>query len=130
MTTVVLDTHALVWWSSQPERVSAAAARSIEDASELAISDISWFEIAWLVQGARIEGVRRLDRWMAALSDEVRSVPISPQIATVAAALPAAFPRDPADRIIYATALENGWPLVTKDERIRAYRADQLTMIW
>ena len=44
----------------------------------------------------------------------VRSVPISPEIAAAAVTLPETFPGDPADRLIFATAAANGWPLVSK----------------
>ena len=48
MTTVVLDSHVIHWWSAEPERISADAARAIGEADELAVADISWFELAWL----------------------------------------------------------------------------------
>lgn len=130
MTTVVVDTHVLAWWSTEPERVSDVATRVIEDADELAVSDISWFELAWLAHKQRIEVWKPLDRWLADLSAEVRSIPVTPRIAVAAAALPAQFPSDPADRVIYATALEHGWPLVTKDERMRSHEGANKITIW
>jgi PIN domain nuclease of toxin-antitoxin system len=56
-------------------------------------------------------------------------VPITPEVAATAAALPDAFPRDPADRLIYATAVETGWRLVTRDERLRDYDRGRVT-VW
>jgi PIN domain nuclease of toxin-antitoxin system len=50
VTTVLLDAHAVHWWSSEPERLSAVAAKAIVDADELAVAAVSWFELAWLVQ--------------------------------------------------------------------------------
>ncbi len=53
-----------------------------------------------------------------------------PAVAAAAAALPASFPGDPADRIIYATAAERGWPLVTKDRRLRGHRHPRQVTVW
>ena len=45
---------------------------------------------------------------------------ITPAVAALATQFPAEFPADPADRLIAATAREEGLSLVTKDERIRS----------
>jgi PIN domain nuclease of toxin-antitoxin system len=47
-----------------------------------------------------------------------------------AAELPASFPRDPFDRVIYATAIEYGWRLVSKDERLRAADSEDALIVW
>jgi prevent-host-death family protein len=57
-------------------------------------------------------------------------VPISPAIAATAAALQGGFPEDPFDRIIYATAIEHGWQLVTRDQRMLDYPADRQIAVW
>ena len=128
--TVVLDTHVLHWMSSDPQRVSETAKRAIRDADELAVSDITWFELAWLAQRGRISVSRPLERWLTDLSQHVRSIPLTPRIAAAAASLAASFPADPADRVIYATALEHGWALVTGDERLRLLGANHVITIW
>lgn len=129
MTTVLLDTHALFWLATDPSRLSPAADRSIRSAGELAVSDISWFELALLATHGRIVVSVPLQGWLETLAREVRSVPIAPPIAATAASLPATFPRDPADRLIYATAVERGWPLVTRDDRLHGQR-DPDPAIW
>jgi PIN domain nuclease of toxin-antitoxin system len=68
--------------------------------------------------------------WLEGLAQSLRSVPASPAIAATAAALPDAFPGDPADRLIYATAIEKGWQLVTKDDRLRRYRHPTKITVW
>jgi PIN domain nuclease of toxin-antitoxin system len=50
--------------------------------------------------------------------------------AHVLRALPASFAGDPADRLIYATAVEHGWPLVTKDRRLRNHRHPRPVTVW
>jgi PIN domain nuclease of toxin-antitoxin system len=54
--------------------------------------------------------------------------PMTPEIVALAVRLPAGFPRDPADRLIAATAIVAGVPLVTADERIR--QAKVVQTIW
>lgn len=130
VSTLLLDTHVLHWWSAEPERVSSRAAAAISSASDLAIADISWFELAWLARHERIVLAVPLTSWLHQLAGQVRTIPITPAIAAAAVGLPSAFPADPADRLIYSTATENGWRLVTKDTRLRGYRHTQPVTLW
>lgn len=127
---MLLDSHVLHWWSAEPDRLSPQATRSIERASELAVASISWFELAWLAKHERIILTMPLRSWLDGLSQQVRTVGTTPAIAAAAVSLPRSFPGDPADRMIYATALENGWPLVTKDERMRRLRHPARPTVW
>ena len=130
MTTVVLDSHVIHWWSAEPERISADAARAIGEADELAVADISWFELAWLARHERIVDAIPVAAWLQQLAAQTRTIPVSPAIAATAVGLPSSFPGDPADRLIYATAVENGWPLITKDRRLRDHRHPQPVALW
>lgn len=130
MTTVVLDTHVLHWWSAEPDRLSSVARRAIEDAQELAVASITWFELAWLATHERIDLSIPIRTWLDGLSSEVRTIGTTPSIALAAVSLSSTFPGDPADRLIYATAMEHGWPLITKDERLRAHRSPRRIAIW
>jgi PIN domain nuclease of toxin-antitoxin system len=130
VTTLLLDTHALLWLDAEPERLSARAAEAIDAADELAVASITWFELAWLVENGRISTTIPLRTWLTRLSSSVRSVPITPSIAMTAAGLRPAFPGDPADRIIYATAVEHGARIVTKDERMHRHPHPRPVAIW
>ena len=130
MTTVLLDTHVLVWWAASPERVSTEGTRAIHGADDVAVADITWFELARLVRQEKIVITTPLASWLNALSANVRTISISPAIAATAVGLPSTFPGDPADRLIYATAIENGCRLVTKDERLRAHRHAKQITVW
>jgi PIN domain nuclease of toxin-antitoxin system len=130
MTTVLLDTHVLHWWSAEPDRLSHAAALALEQADELAVAAISWFELAWLARHDRIIVTVPIRSWLEQLSQEVRTAPLTPAIADGASALPASFPGDPADRLIFATAVEHGWRLVTKDRRLRGHRHPRPVALW
>jgi PIN domain nuclease of toxin-antitoxin system len=130
VTTVLLDSHVVHWWSAEPDRVSVAATSAIEGADELAVADVSWFELAWLARHERIVVTVPIAAWLGGLAGKVRTIPITPAIATTAVGLPTAFPGDPADRLIYATAIENGWRLITKDQRLRRHRHPRPVTLW
>lgn len=130
MTTMLLDTHVLHWWSAEPQRLSQAAGRAVEQADELAIAAITWFELAWLAEHERIQLTVPVGSWLQRLAEDVRTVGITPAVAAAAVALPSSFPGDPADRLIYATAVEHGWNLVTKDSRMRKHRHPRPVTIW
>lgn len=130
MSTVVLDSHVVHWWAAEPHRISPSAARAINEADELAVADISWFELAWLASHDRIRVTIPIAAWLERLAAQVRTIPVTPAIAQTAVSLPASFPGDPADRLIYATAVEHGWPLVTKDGRLRAHEHPQPVTVW
>jgi PIN domain nuclease of toxin-antitoxin system len=127
---VVLDSHVVHWWSAEPDRISVAAADAIGQADELAVADISWFELAWLARHERIVVSIPITSWLQQLAAQVRTIPVTPAIATMAVNLPASFPGDPADRLVYATAIERGWPLITKDRRLRAHRHPHPVTVW
>lgn len=130
MSTVILDSHVVHWWSAEPDRISAAAGKAIGDAGELAVADISWFELAWLARHERIVLTIPVASWLGQLATQVRTMPVTPAIAGTAVSLPTSFPGDPADRLIYATAIENGWQLVTKDQRLREHRHPHPVTVW
>jgi PIN domain nuclease of toxin-antitoxin system len=130
MSTVILDSHVVHWWSAEPDRISHAAAQAIGGADELALADISWFELAWLADHERITLTIPIDAWLRQLATQVRTISITPAIAYAAVSLPSSFPGDPADRLIYATAIELGLPLITKDRRLRAHPNPRPIAIW
>jgi PIN domain nuclease of toxin-antitoxin system len=130
VSTVLLDTHAVHWWSAEPERIGSAASEAIEVAEELAVSAITWFELAWLAGHERISISIPIRTWLQSLAAELRTVGVTPGIADAAVSLPSSFPGDPADRLIYATAVEHGWRLVTKDRALHEHRHPRAVAVW
>ena len=118
------------WWSAEPERISPAAALALSEADELAVAAISWFELAWLARHERIVVTIPLRSWLEQLSAQVRTIGITAAVADTAVSLPSSFPGDSADRLIYSTAVEYGWRLVTKDRRLRSHRHPQPVAVW
>ncbi len=123
----LLDTHVLLWWLGTATRLSAAQWQVIENAGPgqpLWVSEITLWEIATLYSLKRIELRLPLRDWLekATAPPLVRRFGISPAVAAEVAALPDSFHRDPADRIIVATARVLGATLLTQDQRIRKAR--------
>jgi PIN domain nuclease of toxin-antitoxin system len=119
----LLDTHVLIWWlqgdgplSSEQQRVLSAA----DADSPLRVSDISLWEIASLHSLGRIQLAIPVREWLekAVAPPLVRRHGVSPAIAAEADALPDSFHRDPADRILVATARVLGATLLTRDRHI------------
>jgi PIN domain nuclease of toxin-antitoxin system len=124
---IALDTHALVWWMSAPERIPPRARRMLEKSvsgrSPVAVSSISIWEIAMLVEHKRLELTIPVGTWLAHLDHVpwLSFVPVDNRIAVRAVQLNQFPHRDPADRIIVATTLGLNATLVTADKRLRAY---------
>jgi len=121
--TALLDTHILIWWLDQSARLSRAQQGVLSAAdpdSPLLVSDITLWEIATLCSLGRIQLSLPLRDWLdkAVAPPLVRRQGISPAVAADMAALPESFHRDPADRIIVATARVLGATLLTQDRRI------------
>ncbi len=130
MSAALLDTHVVHWWSAEPKRVSARARKTLESADELVVAAISWYELAWLARHERIAVTVPIRSWLQGLAGQLRTVGVTPEIADAAVGLPATFPGDPADRLIYATAIEHGLDLVTKDRAIRDHDKPRSLTVW
>lgn len=130
MSVALLDTHVIHWWSAEPERLSRPARRVLKAADELLVAAISWYELAWLAERHRIVIDVPARSWLEGLGAQTRTVGITPAIAASAAALPSSFPRDPTDRLIYATAIEHGVKLVTKDQAIAEHDRPHSLVVW
>ena len=128
---IFLDTHVLIWMASDPERLSRKARQAIREAREktgVAIAAMTLWELAWLAENGRIQVTGSVESFVRETASRVVVEPITPEIAAFAVQLPSSFPKDPADRLIAATAMVEGAPLVTADERIRQSKA--VKTIW
>jgi PIN domain nuclease of toxin-antitoxin system len=130
MAAVLLDTHVVHWWSAEPKRVSTPARNALEGADEHVVAAITWYELAWLAKRERIAVGIPIRSWLQGLAAQLRTIGVTPAIADTAVALPSSFPGDPADRLIYATAIEHGIGLVTKDRAIRDHDRPRPLTIW
>jgi PIN domain nuclease of toxin-antitoxin system len=124
---IVLDTHVWLWWLSNPEKLSPAAAERIEketQTSGIRISSISVWEIAMLVAKGRLELAVDITEWFAVTESLsfVKFIPVNNSVAVQAVRLPGHFHDDPADRIIVATAMVSSASIISADNKIRGYR--------
>lgn len=127
---IVLDTHAWIWWVDESPRLSETARRAIADTEELGVSAISCWEVGMLVEKGRMGFALDVQDWvdLALQRPGVRLLPLEPRIAVAATRLPGEFHADPADRMIAATCLHFGAPLVSADRLIRDW--GQIRVIW
>ncbi len=123
---IIIDTHILIWDAFEPQKLSKAALSTLNIAEKnrtLAICDISLWEIALLLNRKRIETPLTHTECLATLL-QVRPyqiLPINPDIAVTAVNLPANINKDPADRMIVATAMFHKAQLITADENLQKH---------
>jgi len=130
---IVLDTHVLVWWLSGAPMLSPAASQAIAaavSADRLLASTISVLEIVTAVRRGRLQFSIPVAQWLAdaRLLPELHFEPISTEIAQLAGSFGEEMHGDPADRLIAATAVVLGVPLVTADEKFRT--SGVLPTVW
>jgi len=124
---ILLDTHAWIWFVSNPELLSEKAKKSIGKAlknKSLFVSSISVWEVALLVLKGRLNLKMDVADWIAKSENLsfIQFVPVDNSIALKSVNLTQPLHNDPADRIIIATAMTMGFFLVTKDEKILNYQ--------
>jgi len=129
---ILVDTHVVVWLAFDPSQLSRKATAAIDNARKnaegLAISDITLLELSTLASKGRIHLDISLESFLREVEARFVVLPITGRTCVLALGLPPAYPKDPADRIIGATALAQGLRLVTADREIRRSRA--LQAIW
>ena len=130
---IVLDTHALIWWADSGSKLSKKAlqiTRAKARRRELVVSAISIFEIVTLERRGRIAFKTSAAEWLADLRrlPELTIHPVTGEIAERAGGFGDAFPGDPADRIIAATALVLDAALITPDAKLLS--VPSLKTVW
>jgi PIN domain nuclease of toxin-antitoxin system len=124
--TLLLDTCAAIWIGNR-EAIAPDALQAIRAAAQTAgilVSAVTAWEIGLATTRPRpLVLLPTAQLWLADLLARpgFRTVPLKPEVALSASYLPGDFHRDPADRLLIATARERGVPLVTRDRRILDY---------
>ena len=117
----VLDTNVLLWLAKDDSRLGKKAVRLADRAladDSLAVSAITFWEVSTLCQKGRLDLFQPIEAWRKELLDlGLLEIPVTGDIGINAAAF-TDYLRDPADRIIVATAAREGALLLTSDERI------------
>jgi len=122
----VLDTHAALWYVFSRKKLSKDALqyirRAVESGRPAYISAISIVETIYPIERGRVplEALQRLEAGLKDPTSGLRVAPVNEAVAQAVHQVPRAIVPDMPDRIIAATALHLGLPLVTRDLRIQS----------
>ena len=129
---ILLDTHVVVWLAFHPEKLSRQAVSTVKNARDqrggLAISAITLYEIAWLAAKGRIDVRTSAESFLDEVEAQFVVQPITGRICVETTRLPDAYPKDPMDRLIGATAIVEGLTLITADTAIQ--RSNAVATMW
>lgn len=124
---LLLDTHIALWLDSGHDRLRPSTRALIDDCWQsggtIYLSSVTAWEIALLVDTGRIELDVPVDAWVQRFLDRpgIEAVPLAHRAASRSYQINHLEHRDPADRLLIATAIELGCPLVTYDARITQF---------
>jgi len=130
---IVADTHVIIWDALKPERLSPRAKKAFREANQqngIIFCDISLWEIAMLMKKGRLSVAVGYREFIRLVTNSNRYVfkDITPEIAELSTHLLSDTNKDPADRIISATAIIENAKLVTSDKALR--RSKKIPTIW
>jgi PIN domain nuclease of toxin-antitoxin system len=128
---ILLDTHVVLWVAQVPDLLSVGAEEAIRVERQrdgIGISDKTLWELAMMISRGRVGVKTSLLSFLRAVEQNFTIFPVTAEIADRAVSLSSKYPKDPADRIIGATALVNGFKLITKDARIGA--SGEVPVVW
>ena len=131
---LVIDTHVLIWFVNGSKELSSKAKKAIKSVmskeGEIIISSISALGISMLILKGRLVLSMDIESWLDQVKqiEGFRFMAVNNEIGHKSTILPGEFHKDPADRMIVATARKLAVPLVTADEKIRKY--EHVKTIW
>jgi len=130
---IVIDTHVMIWRALSPKDITAKARKVIQQAHDdqsILVSEISFWEIAMLIKERRLKIEADALTFIKLLcrANTYHFSGITPEIAHVSVNLPDDINKDPADRLICATAIVSHATLITADKNLRASKA--IKTIW
>ena len=128
---ILVDTQAVIWLTQADARLSPAAQEALlwgRSEGNLAIADVTLREIAMLVSKRRILVSASLEVYLAFVESLYKVIPLTAKVAERSVRFGPAYPKDPVDQIIGATAIVFGAKLVTSDELIRS--SGEVDCVW
>lgn len=132
----LLDTHAWLWAVLGHPRLARSTRRvlaAVATGERIGLAAISLKEAAWLLAKGRVTLTKEAHPWAgwlreAAAAPGLEVLPLTVEVAIESERFPDSFPRDPADRLIAATARLHDLTLVTADAALRAH--DSIRTFW
>jgi PIN domain nuclease of toxin-antitoxin system len=123
---IILDTCVFIWLGIQPDKISKSA-KSVIHSNPLAISDITFLEIGYLVKKKKLELSCSGEEFskLVLQAHDIEVLPLTPEVVETALNFGEEINNDPVDRIICATALAHDAKLVTSDKNILANQVIQ-----
>ena len=124
---LLLDTHIVLWLDSGDDRLRRSTRTLIDgcwqNGGSILLSAVTAWEIALLVDTTRIDLDIPVDAWVERFLERpgIKAVPLSHRAASRSYQLHHLEDRDPAARLLIATAIELACPLITYDERISRF---------
>jgi PIN domain nuclease of toxin-antitoxin system len=120
----LLDTCAVVWLANDM-KILQAAEDAIDGSRRLCVSAASAWEIGMLISRGKIPTTSHALAWFERFVSRagIDAIDITPSVMIAASYLPVPLHKNPADRIIIATAREHDLTIVTRDRAILAYGA-------
>jgi len=123
---LLLDTCAIIWVADNQlitDDARDAITAALRADEPIFVSPISAWEIGLLASHGRISLQMPPEKWFQRFLEApgVRLAEMPPQVLIASSFLPGSHPKDPADRIIAATAREYGYRVVTRDRKLLAY---------
>jgi PIN domain nuclease of toxin-antitoxin system len=129
---ILADTHIVLWLALEPAQLSSKALEALTEAREsfggVAVAGISLWEITVAVGRGKVKLETPLSAFLRSVEETYQVLPVTGEIAERGLEFSKMYPRDPADRMIGATALVHGLKLVTRDKRIHA--SGEVPVVW
>jgi PIN domain nuclease of toxin-antitoxin system len=129
---ILLDTNAVIWSTLYPSELSKAAQEALRVArlgrTGAGISDTTLWELALLISRGRVQCPMSMGQYLQLVEARFIVFPVTAEIAEVSTGFSNAFPKDPTDRLIAATALVHKRSLVTADGLI--LKSGEVPCIW
>ncbi len=126
MSALLFDTCAVIWAGNGDdlsEEATEAINRAYHSGNEVSVSAITAWELGLLVSRSRLRLTQPVNEWFRAFlkASGCRLEPLLHDILISSSFLPGSPPKDPADRMVIATARQNGMTIVTRDRQILGY---------
>lgn len=129
---MIVDTQIVFWLAQVPSMLSDDAEAAIIDArfrhQAICISDKTLWELAMMIRRGIVHVKTTPRDFLVEVEKYFRVIPIDAAIAERSVQFSQRFPKDPADRVIAATALVHGMPLITADSKI--IESGEVPCIW